>query len=86
MNAAQKQREELIQAMAKLEAQRRAHHEARARLVDHAKAQLDSMPRTVHMVGQHVEAGEGGGILAQRRLQTLLTERQRLEKIVFPAK
>lgn len=82
MNPAAQQRDALIKSLAHLEERRRAVADARGRLVDHAREQLDTTPRTIHIVEQHVDAGVGGGILGHRRLRTLLQERARLQDVV----
>ena len=54
---------------------------ARQQLVARAQEQLDSIGPTIATLEHAVEAGKGG-ILCQRRLRTLLTERNRLEQVV----
>jgi len=81
-NPATQRRETMIGHMARLEAQRRPLGDALRQLLQKADEQLDSMGPTIHLVEQHVQAGLGGGILAQRRLRTLLAERARLIQVI----
>lgn len=77
-----RQRKILTRQLAHLEALRKSNHAARKTVKDRAAKQLNSMPKTIKTVGDHVRRNKGGGILAFRRYRTLLTERRRLHGIV----
>lgn len=72
----------LVTAHGRLHAHRSSLREHRATLIERAEQQLDSIVETIRVVEQHVQAGEGGGVLAQRRLKALLVERHRLARFV----
>jgi hypothetical protein len=72
------QHDKLVTAQARLQQHREVVSSQARVLVRNAQAKLDSMAETIHEVEQHVRGGLGGGILAQRRLKTLLSERQEL--------
>lgn len=71
----------LASGVAKMGAHRKALGAAREQLVSRAQEQLDSMRDTIATLEQAVEAGKGD-ILCQRRLRTLLSERQRLQAVI----
>lgn len=74
-------RETLIHHIARTGAHRKSLRDARETLIGRAREQLEAMAPTVAELERAVEAGKGG-ILAQRRLRTLLTERGRLERVL----
>ena len=71
---------ELVKRVAAMAGHRQVAHEAQEKLVERAKAQLDTMGPAIHVAEQHVEAG--GDILAQRYLRQLLAERQKLIEVI----
>lgn len=75
----------LLDAHVKLAGARRALADARRQLHEHAAKQLDSMPHAIRTIEDHVERDKAGGILGHRALRAKLTERGRLQNIVFPA-
>jgi len=75
-------RDDLIEAMAKLVAHRRAVNEAKETLRKRAVEHLDTIREPIHQVEQHVAAEQGGGVLAARRLRVLHDERARLDRLV----
>lgn len=77
-----KERDDLEAAHLRLHAHRASLGEHRKTLVQRAEQQLDTIRRTIRIVEQHVAAGEGGGILAQRRLKALHVERARLSRFL----
>lgn len=76
-----KLRGELVKRVARIGAHTQAVRAGRDQLVKRAQEQLDTIGPTITTVEQAVEAGKGG-ILMQRRLRTLLSERERLQRIV----
>ena len=58
-----------------------AVRDGRKALIGRATQQLDSIGPAIAAIEHAVEAGQGD-ILAQRRLRTLLSERQRLQAVI----
>ena len=71
---------QLKQHYARLEAHKRELHEARGRVSEHAVKMHDATHDAVDGWTDAVEEGKAG-ILGQRRLRTLLTERSRLAAV-----
>jgi hypothetical protein len=74
-------RHDLVTRIAQMGAHRVTLRAARASLIQRAHEQLDAMAPTVAELERAVEAGKGG-ILSQRRLRTLLKERERLQRVI----
>lgn len=81
MSEHKKLRGDLIQRVARVGAHTQAVRAGRDELVRRAQEQLDSIGPAIAAIEHGVEAGKGD-ILAQRRLRTLLSERDRLQTIV----
>ena len=74
-------RDGLVSRIAKMGAHRQGVQGARDQLIARAKEQLDTMGPAIAAIEHAVDAGQGG-ILAQRRLRTLIKERDRLQQVI----
>ena len=81
MSQAKGVRNDLVTRIAKMGAHRVTLRDARAQLIQRAHEQLDSMAPTIAELERAVEVDKGG-ILSQRRLRTLLKERERLQRVL----
>lgn len=74
-------RGKLVHQVARLGAARQEIQQSRKAIIQRAQEQLDSMADAIHAAEASVQA-DTAGILGQRRLRTLLTERSRLEHVI----
>lgn len=74
-------KDRLVENLARLGAHRKAIQEGRRQLLEHARGQLDTVTDAISAIEHGVDAGQGD-ILGQRRLRTLLQERERLQAVV----
>lgn len=75
-------RDQLLKAMGQLVQHKNQLAEHRKALVNRARSQVDTMPRALHVAGEHVKAGHGGGVLAGRYHRTLVQERRGLDQLI----
>lgn len=75
-------KKKLHAGLAQTVAHRDAITDAKRQLVRKTEDQLNSLLPVIKEWEAAVQAGRGGGVLAARRLRTLLDERQRLEAVL----
>ncbi len=81
MSKAKEIHEGLVSRVAKMGAHKHTLREAREQLIGRAREQLDSMGPAIATLEHAVDAGKGG-IFTQRRLRTMLKERERLQRVI----
>lgn len=75
-------KEDVLAKLTELQAHRTGIDSAKKQLVERARDQYDTMPEAIDLVEQRHARDRAGGVLGQRVMRQLLSEREHLRRIV----